>query len=70
MRALGALLLAAGLLSFIFTLSGVRLLPERISSPELAVIALGAGVVLVWLSERGRQRRRWKGLDRKPKYYD
>jgi hypothetical protein len=69
-RVLGLILLSTGLLSFIFTLSGVRLLPPQISSPEIAVIALAAGILLVWLGERASQRRKWKGLDRRPKYFD
>ena len=71
MRTLGTILIAGGMLCFIFELVSPGLLPSVIGSPALAVLALGVGVVLVWLGELGRQRRHWKGVKNAPKkYYD
>lgn len=56
---------------FILELASPGLLPAIAGSERLAVLAIGAGVILLWLGERGRQRRQWKGLgNQRKKYYD
>ena len=70
MRELGIVLILAGMLWMIFELFSPGLLPSFPSSQSLSFLAIGAGLILLWLSERGRKRRRWKGLGKTPKYFE
>lgn len=71
MKTLGMVLVAAGVLWFILELASPGLLPAVAGSERLSLLAIGAGVILLWLGERGRQRRQWKGLgNQRKKYYD
>jgi len=71
MRTLSVALIAGGMFWFIVELISPGILPRVAGSDNLSVVALGVGLILLWLSERDRQRRKWKGLDRQQKkYYD
>jgi hypothetical protein len=70
MRALALILIVGGMLWMIFELLAPGLLPAVGSPLSLTLIAMGVGVVLLWLDERGRQSRRWKGIGKNTKYYD
>lgn len=71
MKGLGVILIAVGMLWFIFELVSPGFLPRVAGSQALAVVALGAGILLLWLGELARQRRQWRGLaNRRKTYYD
>jgi membrane associated rhomboid family serine protease len=70
MRALSLILIVGGMLWMIFELFSPGLLPSVGSPLSWSLAAMGGGLVLLWLDERGRQQRRWKGLGKTTKYYD
>jgi hypothetical protein len=64
-------LIGGGMLWLILDLVSPGMLPRVSGSIMFSIIAIGAGIVALWLNELERQRRRWKGLKKQAKkYYD
>lgn len=61
MRGLGAILIVAGVLYFVFEISAPGLLPELpVDAFVGSAVAVVVGIVLVFIDEVQRNRRKWK----------
>jgi hypothetical protein len=67
---LGVVLLGGGVLWLVLELLSPGLLPD-IGGTSLSIVALGAGIILIWVADRVSHRRQWRSFDRRQKkYYD
>lgn len=65
-RALGGFLIVGAILWLVFELNSPGLLPSFGMDPlVLSASGLVVGIVVVWLDEKARERRRWKPVRRR-----
>lgn len=66
MRNLGLLLVSVGIFWFVFELTAPGTLPDfGMNTLVLSGLGLAVGIVVLWLDERARQRRKWKSVRRR-----